>query len=59
MIQRQVRLRTLPHVAHPPYGLFIDPHRGRHNWWAVDPRMLLGLTTVLASLSVALTIAAR
>jgi hypothetical protein len=32
---------------HPPYGLYLDPHKGRHHWTAVNPAVLLGLVTVI------------
>jgi hypothetical protein len=34
---------------HPPYGLFLDPHRGQHNWTAASTRTLLSVVTVLGS----------
>jgi hypothetical protein len=36
-------------AKHPPYGLFLDPHRGQHNWTAASQRVLLGIVTVLGS----------
>ena len=36
-------------AKHPPYGLFLDPHRGQHNWTAASSRVLLGIVTVLCS----------
>jgi hypothetical protein len=35
---------------HPPYGLYLDPHRGQHNWTAASSRMLLGVLTLLVSI---------
>jgi hypothetical protein len=37
-------------TRHPPYGLFLDPHSGQHNWTAASPRMLLGMVTLLGSI---------
>jgi len=36
-------------AKHPPYGLFLDPHHGQHNWTAASSRVLLGIVTVLGS----------
>jgi hypothetical protein len=36
-------------TKHPPYGLFLDPHHGQHNWTAASSRALLCLVTLLAS----------
>ena len=58
-MQRTVRLRALPNSPHPPYGLFVDPHRSRHTWWAVDSRALAGLVAVVGSLAAVLSVAAR
>ena len=37
-------------TRHPPYGLFLDPHRGQHNWTAASSRMLLSLLTLIGAL---------
>lgn len=37
-------------TSHPPYGLFIDPHHGQHNWTAASSRLLLALLVVVASM---------
>ncbi len=58
-MQRSVHLRAAPRTPHPPYGLFVDPHHGRHTWWAVDSRTLVGLVTAVASLIAVLNVAAR
>ena len=34
-------------MRHPPYGLFLDPHRGQHNWTAASARVLLAMAMVL------------
>jgi len=34
-------------VKHPPYGLYLDPHKGRHHWTAVNPVLLLGIVTIV------------
>jgi hypothetical protein len=34
-------------IKHPPYGLYLDPHRGQHNWTAASTRVLLGLLLLL------------
>jgi hypothetical protein len=36
--------------AHPPYGLYLDPHRGQHNWTAASSRMFLAVVTVIVSI---------
>ena len=55
-----IRLRTPPVLnPHPPYGLFVDPHRGRHAWWAVDGRVVLGVLSALAGVAAALNIVAH
>ena len=36
-------------TKHAPYGLFLDPHRGQHNWTAASSRVLLGMLTLLGS----------
>ena len=36
-------------TKHPPYGLFLDPHRGQHNWTAASSRMLIGIVTIAGS----------
>ena len=46
-------------AKHPPYGLFLDPHRGRHTWTAVNAYVLLGLMLVVGALSVVLTFLTR
>jgi hypothetical protein len=37
-------------TSHPPYGLFLDPHRGQHNWTAASSLLLLALLAVLGSI---------
>jgi hypothetical protein len=37
-------------TRHPPYGLFLDPHRGQHNWTAASSRLLVALLAVVASI---------
>ena len=32
---------------HPPYGLFLDPHKGRHYWTAVNPYLLFGVVSII------------
>jgi hypothetical protein len=32
---------------HPPYGLFLDPHGGQHNWTAASSRVLFVFATVV------------
>jgi hypothetical protein len=34
---------------HPPYGLFLDPHRGQHTWTAASARVLLAILALLAA----------
>ena len=34
---------------HPPYGLYLDPHHGQHNWTAASTRVLAGLVAVFGS----------
>ncbi len=58
-MRRTIRLRAAPNTPHPPYGLFVDPHRGTHAWWAVDSRALVALFTLLGSLVAVVNIAAR
>lgn len=58
-MRQSVRLRAAPTSAHPPYGLFVDPHSGSHTWWAIDARLLVGLTAVLTSLGALLSVAAH
>jgi hypothetical protein len=36
-------------ISHPPYGLYLDPHRGQHNWTAASTRMLLVIVVALGS----------
>jgi hypothetical protein len=54
-----IRLRATPTPPHPPYGLYADPHGGRHAWWAVDSRAIIGLTSVLGCVGMLITLAAR
>jgi len=35
---------------HPPYGLYLDPHRGQHNWILVSTRLLMVLSLVMAGI---------
>ena len=58
-LHESIRLRARPAAQHPPYGLYADPHRGRHAWWAVDSRALIGVTSVLGCLGMVITLAAR
>lgn len=37
-------------TRHPPYGLFLDPHRGQHNWTAASARLLLAVVVIIASI---------
>ena len=37
-------------TSHPPYGLFLDPHRGQHNWTAAGTRVLLTVVGALVTL---------
>jgi hypothetical protein len=37
-------------TRHPPYGLFLDPHHGQHNWTAASTRVLVGIVTVAGSI---------
>ena len=46
-------------AKHPPYGLFLDPHRGRHTWTAVNAYVLVGLMLVVGGLSLVLTFLTR
>lgn len=57
--QPQIRLRQPPIAPHPPYGLYGDPRGIRQPTWAIDPRMLIGLATVLGSLGLVLSLASR
>ena len=41
---------------HPPYGLFLDPHKGRHHWTAVNPFLLLGFVTIIGGVGALLTL---
>ena len=40
---------------HPPYGLFLDPHKGRHHWTAVNPYLLLGLVSIIGGVGALVT----
>jgi hypothetical protein len=43
--------RHVPSIAkHPPYGLFLDPHRGSHSFTAVNPYLLVGILTIFGGL---------
>ena len=46
-------------AKHPPYGLFLDPHSGRHSWTAVNPVLLLGAVAVIGGLAGILAFIAR
>jgi hypothetical protein len=37
-------------IKHPPYGLYLDPHRGQHNWTAAGARALLMVLMVLSAI---------
>jgi hypothetical protein len=37
-------------IRHPPYGLYLDPHRGQHNWTAASSGLLLAVLTVMISI---------
>ncbi|MGI9147884.1 MAG: hypothetical protein ACR2IK_15255 [Chloroflexota bacterium] len=39
--------RQVSTSKHPPYGLFLDPHKGRHHWTAVNPYLLLGMVSII------------
>ncbi|HLZ29988.1 MAG TPA: hypothetical protein VKV73_21920 [Chloroflexota bacterium] len=41
---------------HPPYGLYLDPHKGQHHWTAVNPYLLLGLVSIVGGLGALLTL---
>ncbi len=43
-------------LKHPPYGLFLDPHRGRHHWTAVNPYLLLGTVSIIGGAGALLTL---
>jgi hypothetical protein len=43
-------------TKHPPYGLYLDPHRGRHNWTAASKYVLLALLAIAAGLLLALAL---
>lgn len=57
--RQTVYLRARPQTAHPPYGLFGDPHRGTHTWWAVDSRAILGFATIIGALGAMFSLLAR
>jgi hypothetical protein len=35
---------------HPPYGLYLDPHRGQHTWTAAGSRLLLAILGLVGSI---------
>jgi hypothetical protein len=37
-------------TKHPPYGLYLDPHRGQHNWTAASSRLFLIVLAVIVSI---------
>ena len=37
-------------TRHPPYGLYLDPHRGQHNWTAASTRLVLAVAVIVASI---------
>jgi hypothetical protein len=37
-----------PGTNHPPYGLYLDPHQGQHNWILISTRLLMVLSLVMA-----------
>jgi hypothetical protein len=41
---------------HPPYGLYLDPHKGRHHWTAVNPYLLLGMVSIIGGAGALLTL---
>jgi hypothetical protein len=41
---------------HPPYGLFLDPHRGQHSWTAASSRVLLGIIGLIGSILIVITL---
>jgi hypothetical protein len=43
-------------AKHPPYGLYFDPHHGRHSWTAVNPRLLLAIVTVIGGVGALFTL---
>jgi hypothetical protein len=45
---------------HPPYGLYLDPHRGQHTWTAASSRVMLALLGLIGSIFiVAVTLGPR
>ena len=43
-------------AKHPPSGLYLDPHKGRHHWTAVNPYLLLGVVSIIGGLGALLTL---
>lgn len=41
---------------HPPYGLFLDPHRGQHMWTAFSSRLVLGALGLIGSVAIVVTL---
>jgi len=59
-VRQPVSLYTRKSLTiHPPYGLFLDPHGGRHNWTLLESRFLIGLTTAVGAIAASLLVAAR
>ncbi len=46
-------------LKHPPYGLFLDPHKGRHHWTAVNPHLLLGMVSIIGGAGALLALISR
>jgi hypothetical protein len=46
-------------TKHPPYGLYLDPHRGQHNWTAASTRVILALVTLTCSFLLLVAIGPR
>jgi hypothetical protein len=34
---------------HPPYGLYLDAHRGQHSWILISTRLLMVLSLVMVA----------
>lgn len=54
-----VRVSTASAPRHPYYGLYVDPHGGRHAWWAVDGRAVAAIASLLGGLAAVLSLLAR
>jgi hypothetical protein len=51
------RQTSLP--KHPPYGLYLDPHKGRHHWTAVNPILLMGVVAIIGGAGALFTLIAH